>query len=127
MTTRTLVQLLASTVQARRNCEESGNTEWFHKHSDLIEQLVKDHMPSGGGFDSGTSIDLAKSDGDKLVFNTAYHHMHESGMYDGWTEHTVTVKPAFVGISLVVSGRDRNEIKDYIAECFHNALDTVQS
>jgi len=37
---------------------------------------------------------------------------------------TVTVTPAFRGINIRVSGRDRNDIKDYIYESFDMALCT---
>src|SRR5208282_4608245 len=102
---RYLYSELASTVQARLNCIAAHNAdgrlnwpeEWEAKHEEHILSLVEDYMPSGSGFDSGTKIDLDRSHADKLVFNTAYHHMNESGMYDGWTEHTVTVLPSLHG------------------------------
>ena len=52
--------------------------------------------------------------------------MHpETGMYDGWTEHTVTVRPSLqFGFRLSISGRNRNGIKDYIAEVFGEILNT---
>jgi hypothetical protein len=48
--------------------------------------------------------------------------MNDTGYYDGWTEHTVTVTPSFSGINIRVSGRNRNDIKDYIHETFSYAL-----
>jgi hypothetical protein len=73
--------------------------------------------PSGSGFDNGTQIDRDRSD--VLIFSTSFHHMDEAGGYDGWTEHTVRVKPSLAwGFDLTVSGRDRNGIKDYIADVF---------
>jgi hypothetical protein len=121
---RYLYSELASLVQARANCAESGNDEWFSRHAERIETLVSEHMPSGSGFDSGTKIDLDASHADKLVFTTSFHHMHESGMYDGWTEHTVTVTPSLTsGFHLRISGRNRNDIKEYIADCFNVALE----
>jgi hypothetical protein len=73
--------------------------------------------PSGSGFDAGTQVNEDRSD--ILLFTTAYHHMDEDGFYDGWTEHTVRVKPSLAwGFDLTVSGRDRNDIKDYIADVF---------
>lgn len=99
--------------------------EWFEKHTDRIKQLVSLYLPSGSGFDTGTVIDLESSHADKLVFNTEFHHMDENGMYDGWTEHTVTVKPSLgFGMHLRISGRDRNGIKELIEETFWNSLTT---
>lgn len=116
---------LANLIRARLNCQQrtpEPNQEWFERHTDTIKQLVKDYMPSGGGIDDGTRIDLDRSTGSKLVFTTNFHHMDESGMYDGWTEHTVTVRPSFGGIELTISGRNRNDIKDYLHETFEYAL-----
>ena len=120
--TTTLVQSIASRIQARINCIQAGNTDWKYRHEEIILEFVRDYMPSGSGFDSGTKIDLDASTGDKIVFNTSYHHMDESG-YDGWTEHTVTVTPSLAfGFYVKVSGRNRNDIKDYIATEFREAL-----
>jgi hypothetical protein len=80
--------------------------------------------PSGSGFDNGTQIDEDRSD--VLRFATAFHHMDECGMYDGWTEHTIRVKPSLAwGFDLKVSGRDRNGIKDYIADVFAQWLNEM--
>lgn len=132
-TLRPLYRELASLVQARLTCADrmNGHTEgdgdaaeeWFNKHEDKIEALVKQHLPSGSGFDCGTKIDFDESTGEKLVFTTEYHHMHESGMYDGWTEHRVIVTPSLqFGYEMKVTGRNRNDIKDYIHEQFSYAL-----
>jgi len=48
--------------------------------------------------------------------------MNDGGMYDGWTEHTVSITPAFAGINVSVSGRNRNDIKDYLGDTFQCAL-----
>lgn len=108
---------LAATIGAFKRC--SG--EWKDKHQDRIDDLM-DAMPSGSGFDNGTRLDMDASHDDKLVFTTSYHHMNENGYYDGWTDHTVTVTPAFNGFHIRVSGRNRNDIKDYIGEVFHAVL-----
>ena len=118
-----LYRKLASLVQAHINCEISGNKEWFEKHEARIEELVKNYMPSGSGFDCGTKIDLDKSTPEKLVFYTDFHHMNEVGYYDGWTEHRITVRPSLAfGFTLTISGKNRNEIKDYIHQAFDCAL-----
>lgn len=120
--TKPLFQMLASLVQAIRNCETSGNDSWKIIHANRLRFLVKEWMPAGGGFDAGTEIDLDACKPDRLVFTTSFHHMNDVGMYDGWTDHTVTVSPTFDGISIKVSGRDRRDIKSYIADTFHEAL-----
>lgn len=122
-TKRPLYRELASLVEARLNCEKSGNAEWFDRHTESIEELCRQYLPHGSGFDSGTKLDFDRSNGEKLVFTTAYHHMNEAGMYDGWTAHVVTVRSSlFHGFTLSISGRDRNEIKEYINDMFYTAL-----
>jgi hypothetical protein len=45
--------------------------------------------------------------------------MNEGGYYDGWTEHQVIITPSLQhGFDVRVTGQDRNEIKDYLAELF---------
>jgi len=117
-----LYKQIASTIVARENCRKSGNDEWFARHTECLEACEK-QLPSGSGFDAGTSIDLEKSTSDKFVLKTAFHHMDEYGGYDGWTEHTVTVKPNLLhDFELVIGGRNRNDIKDYIHETFDHVL-----
>jgi hypothetical protein len=120
---RKLFEVLASSIEARAHCVKSGNTEWFWKHGETAEQLTADHMPSGSGVDSGTTIDLDKSTADKIVFHTSYHHMNDGGYYDGWTEHDVIVTPSLAsGFNIKVTGRDRNGIKDYLGDLFYESL-----
>ncbi len=118
-----LVTALASRVQAMRNCEQTGNLEWFARHRETLHELVRDRLPSGCGFDNGTVIQLDDCKPDKLVLHTSFHHMSPHGFYDGWTEHKITVRPSLVhGFTIEVGGRDRSYIKNYIAEIFQAAL-----
>lgn len=142
---RYLYSELASKAQAWHNCDETmaryedeaktptarpsavcyyeNARDWRWEHSTRMNELTKQFMPSGSGFDNGTFISFEDSHGEKLVFRTSFHHMNENGFYDGWTEHIVTVTPSFSGTPNVrISGRNRNDIKEYIAECFLTAL-----
>jgi hypothetical protein len=117
-----VAQRIANLLQAVRNCEKSNNLEWRDKHRITINELVTNRLPSGSGFDNGTHLHES-SEPERLVFACDFHHMNDGGMYDGWTEHNVVVKPSLVyGLDIKVTGRDRNEIKDYIAETFQHAL-----
>lgn len=112
----------ARTLEAMENCRKRGNAEWLDKWTEDLGKLCREYMPSGSGFDAGTTLDDA-SKPDVLRFSADFHHMDEYGGYDGWTEHTVTVRPSLAhGIVLRVSGRDRNGIKDYIADTFRETL-----
>lgn len=96
---------------------------------DVLLDLCKEHLPSGSGFDAGTTLETARCEvagrpfPGRLLFETSFHHM-EDGFYSGWTEHQILAVPTFDGFELKVSGKDRDGIKEYIAEVFHNALMT---
>ena len=100
MQAKPLYQHIASLLIARQNCIANGNTEWESNHSSSLESL-QDFLPSGSGFDSGTTIDIDTVEDSRgvpcIVLSTSYHHMNECGMYCGWSEHTVTIRPAFDG------------------------------
>lgn len=88
----------------------------------VLDYIEKNLLPSGSGVDSGTQIDRDKSNPGKIVLSTSYHHMDEGGCYDGWTEHTVIVTPSFSGFDLRITGRNRNDIKDYLGDRYYHAL-----
>ena len=121
---RKLYKELAQLLTARKNCAEN-NPVWFAKHTETIQTLVQTHLPSGSGFDRGTTLDLFNSHANKLIFDTSFQHMNEAGVYDGWTEHTVTVTPDLQsGFRLRIGGNNRNFIKDLIHDLFSDALET---
>jgi hypothetical protein len=130
-----IYQELSSMIQARLNCIQDldrGNlsketqelrTYWAEEWERRILETVK-NGPSGSGIDSGTQIDLDKSTQNKLIFNTAYHHMNEGGYYDGWTEHEVIVTPDLCfEFNLKITGRNRNDIKEYLHEVYSTWID----
>ena len=118
-----LYREIASLLSARENCRNTNNTEWEDKHEDTLTHLVKNYLPSGSGIDCGTKLDLDASTPEKLVFTFGYHHMNDGGYYDGWTEHTMIVRPSLqFGFYLRISGRDRNGVKDYLYETYQYAL-----
>jgi hypothetical protein len=127
-------QHLSSLLNARDNCaamlkrnaQDTNSANWFDRHEATAERLVKSFMPSGSGIDCGTKLLWDESTSEKLVFAFSYHHMNENGMYDGWTEHKAIVTPSLqFGYSLKITGRDRNQIKEYLNETYSLALDTV--
>jgi hypothetical protein len=120
-----LYVILAETVEAYHNCVKHGTTAWMQTHREVLEDRVKCYMPSGSGIDSGTTLNIEKSTGEKLVFETSYHHMDENGMYDGWTNHVVTVRGSLAhGLNIQIGGENRNQIKDYLHDVFRDALMT---
>ena len=126
---RPLYKILPCSLKLAITASSSGNTEWKNNHTDHIYDLVKEHMPSGSGFDSGTKIDLDASTPDKLVFSTSFHHMDESGCYAGWTDHNVVVRSSLGHtISITHSAGKNVKNRDDINDEFNRALiDNVMS
>lgn len=117
-------QLLATTITARKNCLAVGNLDWLTRHEERVRDIEKEWLPRGSGFDVGTSVDLIMSSDKQLVLRTSYHHMNEAGMYDRWTDHTVYVGASLQhGFTLRISGKNYNDIKEYIAQVFLYALE----
>jgi len=115
-----IYSVIASKFNAYNNCIRSKNDSWLNRHEYFIEDLVKAVFPHGSGFDNGTKFNWEKSKEDKLVFDTAFHHMDEHGSYDGWTYHQVVVEPSLAfGYKIRVDGRNKNDIKEYITENFN--------
>lgn len=114
--------------QRERNKVDTASGSYKRWYEIARRQLkyLKDQLPSGSGFDSGTRFNTDASKlGVVLVFNTAFHHMNEGGFYDGWTEHTVKVRADLeYGIEIIVGGRNRNEIKEYIADEFEHLMNS---
>lgn len=126
MRRRAVYQHLASALTAYRNCIDSGNSEWECRHANWIKWLVDNKLPSGGGFDNGTSYDLDKWSPTSIVFATSWHHMDQNGYYSGWTHHNITITADLAGgFNIRVGGSNRNDIKDYIAEVFDLMLREV--
>lgn len=126
MFAQSLVRILATHIDARENCRKSGNDDWFTNHTQMVRDLMRNHMPLGSGIDTGTKIYLDDSTSEKLVFECSFHHMDDTGHYDGWTAHKITVRPSLIhGYTLTISGRDRNDIKEYLHQTFRAALDQM--
>jgi len=94
---RTVVEALASSIQARINCVGSNNDEWREKHEERIEKIARECLPSGSGIDAGCSVILEESTANKIVLSVPFHHMNDDGMYIGWITYRATARPSFIG------------------------------
>jgi len=115
---------LARAMAQLRHCEKSGNEEWAEKTQLRIEKLC-DTLPHGSGID-GTHprLQTEESSLNRLQISPAdYHHMDEYGYYDGWSSHDIIVTPSLAfGFKLRVTGRDKNDIKEFLYQVFEYAL-----
>lgn len=113
---------LAHTIAARENCIAGDNQDWQHRHEATIEAIQR-LLPSGSGIDSGTTIELEKCSRNRIVLSLGFHHMNDSGMYDGWTQHRITLRPDLLfDFDLHISGPNRNDIKEYLGQTYEFAL-----
>ena len=132
-----LYQAIVRTFNAYLSCIEKDNKEWKLRHKETIENLCRDHLPRGSGFDNGTKFNFDESKPNKLVFDVSFHHMDENGYYDGWSYHQVIVTPDLSsGCDLEVTGEDttkgeskvvnpsidRDDINNYIGDVFYSDL-----
>jgi hypothetical protein len=112
---------ISAAQQALVSCRASGNAEWEQRWAAKLADIERNYLPSGAGIDSGTTIrDDIRAD--RIVLETSFHHMNDDGMYDGWTDHVIVVRPTFCGLDVEIKGRNRNRIKEYLADVFHETL-----
>ena len=107
---------LAQAIQWYNNTTE----EFKGQAEDKIKTLEK-QLPSGSGVDAGSSVNLKLNTAQKIVIDTAFHHMDGNGYYDGWTEHKIIITPCLkYGYSIRITGKNRNQIKNYLYDLFDN-------
>lgn len=117
-----LYELMARRIQARINCDKSNNIEWFDKHTDTLNNLLK-VLPHGSGLDYDWNYDIKRCHGERIVLTTAYHSMDE--YYDATIDFTLTVIPSLqFGFNLLIKGNfgKHQDIKEYLYDILREAL-----
>lgn len=123
--TTTLFQGIATTGDWLENldrptADDDVTRRWRPTAQERLDAFEK-MLPSGSGIDSGSKILEASSK--RIKIQADFHHMSEHGYYDGWTEHTITITPSLAnGFELKISGRNKNDIKEYLGETFDYIL-----
>lgn len=112
-----IYQAIPHYLQAIENCKRSNNEEWQEKHELALHNIMQT-SPSGSGFDNGTVLDETRTNDKRIVFHVGFHHMNENGYYTCWTTHEVWVTATFGSFDLRITGRNKNDIKEYIADTF---------
>ena len=118
---KTVASEIYSRLMAIESCKKSNNVEWLDKHTEKLIELEK-RLPSGSGIDCGTKIDTRDLKANQFKLTVSFHHMDENGFYDGWTDHVITVRPSFGGLDLTISGKNKNDIKEYLLDTYYYAL-----
>lgn len=96
--------------------------EWCKRWAAYVTRISRECLPSGSGIDNGTRILEQTRDGRGFVLLLDFHHMNAEGYYDGWTEHRVTVRPAFSGLHLSIEGARLSENGEYLTQVLDAAL-----
>jgi hypothetical protein len=115
---------IARKLDAIERCRLDGNMDWELRHIEHVREIAEGYLPHGSGLDSGsfTAVYIDESKPDRIVIGADYHHM-DDGYYAGWSDHQVIVTPSLAfGFNLRITGRDRDGIKDYLAELFDHYL-----
>lgn len=95
-----------------------------------IDRLVRQHLPSGSGFDKGVEWFQQKDQHlhTRLSFKADFHPMDDAGNYWPWVTFNVTAEARFDGIDVRVKSANVSRqhraagLPDYVAEVFHDAL-----
>jgi hypothetical protein len=117
--TKSLAAWIAETADWAERAQNNESAQWGDIARSRLAQLV-DLLPSGSGIDNGTK--LVSADSTKIVLSAEYHHMNDGGYYDGWTTHRITIRAQFGGIDVTIGGRNRDDIKEYLAQVYYDAL-----
>jgi len=87
-----------------------------------IDEIIKS-APTLFGIDSGTKFDYENSTSEKIILNCSFHHKNPEGYYDGWEKHDIIITPSlFFGISLKITGSNKDGVKDYLKEIYTSWL-----
>lgn len=136
MTTQTPVIVLGRSLALVNAIAEALEEYKRTGKSDRVQQL-ESFLPRGSGIDSGTKIDLDKSEPDKIILTFDFHHMDEHGFYDGWSvDWKAIIKPTFQcfsGIDIhIKSGKFNSNshrrryndeyFKDYLYQTYYYCL-----
>ena len=108
-------QRLMQLIRAYNSCKESGNMEWELKHSESIESILKNNLPTGSGIDAGHTIE--KYYNNKIIIHSSFHSIDENGFYDKWIDYKIIIKPDLLhNLDLTITGKfkDKQYIKEYL-------------
>lgn len=117
-----LLQAFVQALGAWRRCKGGqGAPGWEARWNAYIEVLERE-LPHGSGLDNKVKFVREKCNSRRVVIAADFHHMNGDGFYTGWTDHEIIVTATHDGPDIRVTGRNRNDIKDYLAETFGHAL-----
>ena len=119
-----LYQELASLLKWRKTVNE----EYQKQLEDKLD-ILTNYLPSGSGFDDGSVVDVNKSNNNKIIIHSAYHHLDNNGFYDGWSNFSIIIKPDLMfGFTLTLIGNTTIrkyfdcDFRNYVIDIFSDTL-----
>lgn len=92
MSKTNVIQQINNIVATIAYWEKKGNDEVADTWRDKLEDIEREKLPSGSGFNAGTQIS-GRSKPNKIILETGFLHHDEYGGELGWTEHLITITP----------------------------------
>jgi hypothetical protein len=120
--TEKLYQVIANALMALTN---ATTKEWKQNWNDRLDQIERDLLPNGSGFDTRPKIhrQLYNRSKDTFKIDFEFHHMNDIGMYDGWTIHTISVKADLINeLHCTINGPNKRGCKEYFYDVYQVAL-----
>ena len=118
----TLVSALINTSKLIDNYKSSDHTDWAAFHEEKLAKLCRDHLPRGIGV---FGVSVAATTDTKAVFYCLYRHTDKHGYFVCNTAYRIVVRPTFTGLAIRVLGRNKYNVKEYLADQFRDALERI--
>ncbi|BCV23271.1 hypothetical protein [Gelria sp. Kuro-4] len=117
-------QELALCFGAWKRAKECEDEDWKDRWAQRINEIVRQNLPSGGGFDIPIRFDFETSSEDRLILHGSFHEM-EDGFYADWYDFAVVVTPSLAfGFNVTIRGRfgKKQDLKDFIGDVLCGCL-----
>lgn len=120
---QTVIQRLAVLADRVNNLQQISHESLCDAENEL-DEFVRTYLPSGNGFDRGTSIKSYSNN--EIILEAPYHLMNDNGVYVGWIDFIIEVKARFIDIKLTVTPdvKDEYYVTDYVADTMYDAMMT---
>jgi hypothetical protein len=96
---------------------------WAKRAKEL--SLLQELLPNGNGIreHEGLAVILLESTKKRIVIETTYWPPHDSYETTRRTVHQLVITPSFEGeINIRVTGKNENNVKEYLQDIFREAL-----
>lgn len=140
-----MYQTVSSKIATLVRSYQSISLPWKNNIMMELDDLVRNHLPCGSGFDTSPELDTEKSTTNQLIFYSDYHVMDDNGTYAGYANFMITVDGDLtdINVSCLITNSEDFEIdpddypdenpedlwsldvdglEEYIADMYYEAL-----